>query len=163
MATSTLFNVYLTKLAAGTLTAEEAGDSRLDVQQRQALIQTLAAKNSASSTIGGTGGSWGASTTLPVAKTPVHDKFDTTGHAESYDLIIPASLHYSLTVVSGVDVTTGANKNYGTVNDTPTIGAVKVPVDYELVIPPRVDGQAHPAVTFTIQPDTVVVYNYLPL
>ena len=42
MTTSALYTSYLVKLAAGTLTAEEAGDSRLDAMQRQALIDALA-------------------------------------------------------------------------------------------------------------------------
>ena len=42
MPTPTLYNTALVKLAAGTLTSEEANDARLDVMQRASLLDALA-------------------------------------------------------------------------------------------------------------------------
>ena len=79
-------------------------------------------------------------------KTPIHGEI--TGSGGSTTLVIPASLHYGIHVDGGGDITSGAN----TLVD-----------DAILEIPPRIDGQAHPAVTYDIPDNVTIVYNYLPL
>jgi len=91
---------------------------------------------------GGSGGSWGASSTLPASNAPV------TKTVTGDTVVIPASLHYSINVIDGAGISWGGN-------DLPLSGYV----DY----PPRVDGQAYPEVTIIVAVGTTILVSYQPL
>mgnify|MGYP000114935259 FL=1 len=93
------------------------------------------------------GGTWGASETLPVAKTPIIRTYTGVGLAS---IIIPPSLEYAIAVTGGSINSTGAS-------------ATEITEDFGLKVSPRVDGQAHPQVTYIVPDGVVVTYSYLPL
>lgn len=147
----TYFEALASAIEAGTLSAAELDTlncSTITPTEKQALlIYAAQAAGAASSTRPVPGGSWGSSKTLPTPKTPIIRTYTGVGLAS---IIIPPSLEYAIAVTGGSINSTGAS-------------ATEITEDFGLKVSPRVDGQAHPQVTYIVPDGVVVTYSYLPL
>lgn len=138
----TSFESLAAAIEAGTLTAKEMQQlqvSTVTAIERQALLIYAASLTASSSPI--PGGTWGASPTLPTVNAVVVDNF-TNETAE-----IPASRWYSIQVVSGADLTWGANT---------------LLFDSVHIVPTLPDGQAYLPVSIAVPSGTLIQVSYLP-
>ena len=129
------------KGAAGTLTLDEANRSTLTAVQRETLLDFFSSSPSVAT--------WGGSDTIPTPQATVFKTVEgDTGVVDT--VTIPASLNWKAEVILGTGVTVTATDN--TINE------------FEIAYAdPRVDGQAHPAITFNIPNDVKLRINYTPL
>jgi hypothetical protein len=131
----TLFETLQAKAIAGTLTPEEANINSLQLTsvQKDFLHDSLLSRS---------GSNWGGSTTIPTPQAGVFITVDET-------TTIPAAIEWTAEVIEGTGTFAEGDNT------------IKL---YETAFQsPRVDGQAHPAITLTLTGTAKARLNYTPL